>query len=577
MPLAPFGEWRPDVSDLNAKYVRLLSNVLPRSDGYGPFRAIEAFTQALPAVCRGYFVARLEDGSAQIFAGTETQLYLLDNSTLAWSVVSASGGPYSGLDSDAHWVFAQFNNVVVATHRNVVVQAFDLVSDTEFAALGGTPPQAGWVAVIGRTLVLADLLDNPFRVQWSDINGITTWDGSANSDYQDLPDYGRAYCVAEVAGDVGLIFQSGGVRRMVFAAGSDYVYQIDRMPALPGILAPYSLVVTAGSAFYLSVKGFYQGDANGSAVPIGEERLDRTFLGLHDTTAPAAVRELAYNDAHPQLVIGSADPKRGIVLWGYCSDGNADPTIDRGVAYHTTLQRWSPVTIDGEYLAPMVRPGLTLENLDLIAPGAQVVTGAANNGSGLVRLTVGSTSGWTTGDYKTVSAVAGATGANGTFAITVIDGTHIDLQGSTFGGSYTSGGVVGGSLDALVFSLDSVSTATLPNISVVNTDHELGFFLGDTLEAELHTSERGIDEGFRIDINGLRPITDAEACACAVVKRDRLTGEGEEGDESDMDDDGNCPVLEETRYARGKLRVPAGTAWTFATGIIPEIQRSGGF
>jgi hypothetical protein len=74
------------------------------------------------------------------------------------------------------------------------------------------------------------------------------------------------------------------------------------------------------------------------------------------------------------------------------------------------------------------------------------VTGAANNGSGLVRLTVSSTTGWATGQTKTVENITwnGSNPANGTWTITVVDGTHIDLQGSSFSGSYNSGGTVTG-------------------------------------------------------------------------------------------------------------------------------------
>ena len=101
----------------------------------------------------------------------------------------------------------------------------------------------------------------------------------------------------------------------------------------------------------------------------------------------------------------------------------------------------------------MARPGATLESLDAIAPGVVAISGAANNGSGLVRLTVASTTGWTTGDFKSVSAVTGTTEANGHWTITVIDGTHIDLQGSTYANAYVSGGIVGGSVDDMDFSL----------------------------------------------------------------------------------------------------------------------------
>lgn len=65
-----------------------------------------------------------------------------------------------------------------------------------------------------------------------------------------------------------------------------------------------------------------------------------------------------------------------------------------------------------------------------------------------IRLTVSSTTGMTTGDVRTVFNVGGTTEANGTWTITVIDGTHIDLQGTTFTNLYTSGGSVNGKWDA---------------------------------------------------------------------------------------------------------------------------------
>lgn len=77
-----------------------------------------------------------------------------------------------------------------------------------------------------------------------------------------------------------------------------------------------------------------------------------------------------------------------------------------------------------------------------ITPTSYNVTGAANNGSGLVRLTVSSTATMATGDVANVLSVGGTTEANGRQTITVVDGTHIDIQGSTFVNAYTSGGTV---------------------------------------------------------------------------------------------------------------------------------------
>lgn len=78
------------------------------------------------------------------------------------------------------------------------------------------------------------------------------------------------------------------------------------------------------------------------------------------------------------------------------------------------------------------------------------IVGAANNGSGLIRLVVADSSTFTTGQQKTVSDVVGTTEANGTWTVTVIDATHIDLQGSTFANAYVSGGTIGGAVEEIV-------------------------------------------------------------------------------------------------------------------------------
>jgi len=72
----------------------------------------------------------------------------------------------------------------------------------------------------------------------------------------------------------------------------------------------------------------------------------------------------------------------------------------------------------------------------------RTVTGAANNGSGFIRLTIATTNGMLTKQRVTVRDVAGVTAANGNWKITVISTTQIDLQGSVFAGVYTSGGYV---------------------------------------------------------------------------------------------------------------------------------------
>lgn len=270
MAVLPFAEWRPDVSDLNAEYTRVLRNVVPRSDGYGPFKNIAAFSKALPAACRGYFGARNSDGTVSVFAGTSTNLYLMDNTTLDWAEVSKGGTDYAALDTGANWVFAQFGSFVIAVHKNVPPQVYDLASPGAFADLGGSPPQAGWCGVVGAFLVLADIQGEPYRIQWSGIGDVTQWtSGTARSDFQDLPDYGRVRSVTEMAADVGLIMQEEGARRMIYQPGSSVIFRIDRLPDVPGILSPYSLVSTLGGAYYFSTRGFGRATADGQYTQIG--------------------------------------------------------------------------------------------------------------------------------------------------------------------------------------------------------------------------------------------------------------------------------------------------------------------
>lgn len=70
------------------------------------------------------------------------------------------------------------------------------------------------------------------------------------------------------------------------------------------------------------------------------------------------------------------------------------------------------------------------------------ITGAANNGSGLIRITAAG-HGFTTGNLVDISGVTGTTEANRTgWTVTVINSSTFDLVGSSFVNAYVSGGVV---------------------------------------------------------------------------------------------------------------------------------------
>ena len=126
----------------------------------------------------------------------------------------------------------------------------------------------------------------------------------------------------------------------------------------------------------------------------------------------------------------TTDPSTGIPVQRgdvrVTSDDN-DPTVDKRV----TQQTGEPP--NGTNQLPGTDPN---------AVSFRFVTAATDNGSGAIRLTIGITNGFITGQRITVSNVGGVTDANGDWTITVVSDTEIDLNQSTFSGSYTSGGYV---------------------------------------------------------------------------------------------------------------------------------------
>lgn len=93
------------------------------------------------------------------------------------------------------------------------------------------------------------------------------------------------------------------------------------------------------------------------------------------------------------------------------------------------------------------------------------ITNATNNGSGAIRLTSAG-HGLLTGMRMEVRDVGGVTAANGHWTLTRVDANNVDLVGSVFAGTYTSGGVmkygpamIGRGQNALILKSATAQTA----------------------------------------------------------------------------------------------------------------------
>ena len=569
MAIIPFGPFQPDLTDLATNVTATILNAVPRGDGYGPHPSPEEWTTALPAACRGYFYARNADASVTVFAGTATKLYRLNNTTFAWVDVSAGGGSYSTLPAGDMWRFVQFNDVVLAAMINAAPQSYNLTSSTEFAALAGSPPQARHISIVNRFVVLSGISGFPYRVQWSGLNSITTWDNvTLQSNFQDLADGGLAHEVA--GGEFGYIFQDASIRRMTFAPGSPYTFQIDRVAEDDGLFGQYAVVRAGDEIHFVSPQGFKKIAPGGYPVPIGKERVDATF------SADVDVGNL-------QLLMGAADPTNTRVYWAYKSLAGDTGLFDTVLVYDRALDRWAKLEASGEYLATMSRPGLTLEALDAIATGIITISSATGTVGQPIRLTISSLTAGTglgqtnlnSANHVVVYGVNGTTEANATWAFSIVDGTHIDLTSSVFTNAYTSGGQIGGSIDLMTISFDSISNAALSKLSMVNSSHIMAFFSGSNLEAIVETPEQD-GGGVHIFVTGFRVMTDAPTVYGSLFSRNKAnTTTLVQTTETLINDQGICPQRLEARYIRARSRVVSAQTWTYIMGVEPQFVPAG--
>jgi hypothetical protein len=127
-------------------------------------------------------------------------------------------------------------------------------------------------------------------------------------------------------------------------------------------------------------------------------------------------------------------------------------------------------------------------NIGGVSLASSTITGVANNGSGLVRLTTATAHGLIANDVVNVYGVNGVTGANGRFNANVVDATRIDLAGSAFSGSWTSGGTMAvwnNRRTGTAFRVEDSDVAEFVNCFCYGYD--IGFDLGNGAQSiQLH-------------------------------------------------------------------------------------------
>jgi len=291
-----FPAYEPDRSTLETNNTNVVQNVLPKAGGWGPMKKHASVATALPSVPKGALSVIDSNGDSHIFCGTTTHLYKYDTGTLDWTDVSTAATTY-GVPSGDMWDFHQFGDIVLCTNIVDGLYYYDLSSGSTFVHASAAP-KAKYVTNVGEYVVLAHLISEPNRVQWSEIGTVTGWTlGDQGSDRQDLPDGGDIRGITFGESRV-FIFQANCLREMQYVGGR-YVMQFEKINTARGLAAPHSLIEAGNTFFWLDEDGFYEGT---SGDPIGDEKVDMTFVETYD-------QGLLFD------VQGAADPVNKIVWW----------------------------------------------------------------------------------------------------------------------------------------------------------------------------------------------------------------------------------------------------------------------
>ncbi len=561
MPLVPFGDYRPDVSDYEGSTTKNIRNVLPRGDGYGPFPDFAVLSQSLPSACRGGFYALNSDGSVTVFAGTVNALYRANNTDYSWApvgklanctisnaspgvvtysntfaandpVVFAAGGGTlpsqivagtvyyvhaTGLSGSSFSVSATPGGTRINTSGGsgtvqITSHYSDLASDAQwqFAQFGNLVKATQKNVVLqtytlGSSSAFADNAGSPPQASYISVVGqFLVLSGLLSNPFRiawcDLNDTTNWSTGLADSQD----FPDGGIVRGVAGGEFGIVFQdqaIRRMSFIPGSDLVFQIERIAEQL------GLF---APYSIVRAGDKVFFHSAKGFYKIEPGGVpvqigrekVNRSFFNELDKtelRMFIGAADPRSSVAPWAYKSPTGTPGLFDKLIRSDDALDRFFPITTSGEYLLSLSQPGITLENLDSLSS----------------------------------------------------------------------------SLDALAASLDSFAVSTQPLIGGVNSSHQMGFFSGSNLEATLETAEQGAD-GERLMFTGFEVISDAPTIYGSLsyreTPRDSATSMAEILVNSRT---GNIDARRSTRYARMKLRIPAGTSWTYAAGIKPVLSEDG--
>ncbi len=366
MPITPFsykfGTWAPDAPHLinpafppnmeeyfNGGEIALTTaqNVIWTAKGYRPFLPLVAGA-ALPAACLGAIWGYDSTGQLYAYAGTATDLYILNGGV--WSNVSKSAGAYTSTG----WSFQVYGQCVYATDFNDPIQSMLMGPGSTFADLDTTDPapKAAVLGVMRDFLVAGDLYTTtngatPHWIQWSAVSNPAAWPlPDTQGAYADqsgaqalYPEYGPVVAISDNE-SFGLIFQQSGIVRAEYTGGAT-VFQFYTYEKKRGAFGKNAVARVGNKYYFASPDGFFVTDGS-NTTPIGYQLVDNWFFATAKASALSTI-------------CAAADTQNKVVYFAFQSANGT--SLDTILAYNYEEQRWSVCVQALEFLAQGITSG----------------------------------------------------------------------------------------------------------------------------------------------------------------------------------------------------------------------------
>ena len=337
----PIPDYLPDQTP-NSGTLEGLTNAYPIVSGFAPVRGFQSVSQAIEGDFLGGVAVIANDGTSYLLVGTSTNLHRY-----------VSGGwvdLLTNLTVTDQWRFIGFGDYVVAVNGNTTYEV-DLVAGTASAISGA--PAGKSVAEVGGYVVIGQSSGNLLDVQTSRINDHTEW--SVLNGATQAPQLSGGEVMGVSGGEYGLILQRRRLVRQSRTGDATVPFDYDPIAESVGCDSRGSVAQWGRSTFFLADQGFMGVEDGQVLVPIGTEKVDRTF------------QELVPSDDY-ERIFSAIDPVRKLVIW--CVPGSPGFLF----IFNYELKKWGIAKLPIEGIFSAFTSSDTLEGVSAANPDLDAMT-----------------------------------------------------------------------------------------------------------------------------------------------------------------------------------------------------------